>query len=38
MAGAILVHLFVLGTGVAGAIIPFILLLFVAAVTLRRSD
>jgi putative oxidoreductase len=36
MAGAIVVHLFVLGTGVPGAIIPFVLLLFVVAVTLRE--
>ena len=38
MAGAVVAHLFVLGTGVAGAIIPFVLLLFVCAVALRRSD
>jgi uncharacterized membrane protein YphA (DoxX/SURF4 family) len=36
MAGAILVHLFVLGTGVAGAIIPFVLLLFVVVAVLRQ--
>jgi uncharacterized membrane protein YphA (DoxX/SURF4 family) len=36
MAGAIVVHLFVLGTGVAGAIIPFVLLVFVVAVALRH--
>ena len=36
MAGAIVVHLFVLGTGVGGAIIPFVLLVFVVAVALRQ--
>jgi putative oxidoreductase len=36
MAGAIVVHLLVLGTGVAGAIIPFVLLVFIAAVVLRH--
>jgi putative oxidoreductase len=36
MVGAIAAHLFVLGTGVPGAIIPFILLLFVVAVALRE--
>jgi putative oxidoreductase len=38
MAGAVLVHLFVLHTGAGGAIIPFALLIFVAVVTFRRPD
>lgn len=38
MAGAVLVHLFVLDTGIGGAIIPFGLLVFIAAVTLRRRE
>jgi len=36
MAGAIAAHLFLLGTGVGGAIIPFVLLVFVVAVALRQ--
>jgi len=38
MAGAVAVHLFVLGTGVGGAIIPFALLLFIVVVAMRRTD
>lgn len=38
MLGAVAVHLFVLGTGVGGAIIPAIVLAFVACVALRRVD
>jgi putative oxidoreductase len=38
MAGAIAVHLFVLDTGVGGAIIPAIILGFLAVVGLRSSD
>jgi putative oxidoreductase len=38
MAGAVAVHLFVLDTGVGGAIIPAIILVFLAAVGLRSSD
>jgi len=38
MLGAVAVHLFVLGTGVAGAIIPFVLLVFLVTVALRRPD
>ncbi len=36
MAGAVVVHMFMLGTGVGGAIIPFVLLLFSVAVAMRR--
>ena len=38
MVGAILVHLFVLGTGIGGAVIPAIVLAFVVVVALRRPD
>ena len=38
MAGAVAVHLFVLDTGVGGAIIPGIILAFLAAVGLRSTD
>lgn len=38
MVGAIVVHLFVLGTGVGGAIIPAALLIFIVAVAARRPD
>ena len=38
MAGAVIVHFFVLHTGVAGAIIPFALLVFIVVVTVRRPD
>jgi uncharacterized membrane protein YphA (DoxX/SURF4 family) len=38
MAGAIAVHLFVLDTGVGGAIIPAIILGFLAVVGLRSND
>ena len=38
MVGAIIVHLFVLGTGVGGAIIPAALLIFTMAVAARRPD
>jgi len=38
MAGAVAVHLFVLDTGVGGAIIPAIILAFLAAVGLRSND
>lgn len=38
MAGAILVHMFVLDTGIGGAIIPAGLLAFVAAIAFRRPD
>jgi uncharacterized membrane protein YphA (DoxX/SURF4 family) len=38
MVGAVLVHMFVLHTGIGGAIVPFVLLLFVVAVTLRRPE
>lgn len=38
MAGAIAAHLFILGTGVPGAIIPFALLVFMLAVTFRGGD
>ena len=38
MVGAIIVHLFVLGTGVGGAIIPAALLIFTVAVAARRPD
>lgn len=38
MAGAIVVHLFVLPTGLGGAIIPLLLLIFALVVGLRRGD
>jgi hypothetical protein len=38
MAGAVVVHLFVLGTGVGGALIPFVLLMFVVVLALRRAE
>jgi putative oxidoreductase len=38
MVGAVVVHLFVLGTGVGGAIIPFALLLFIVGVAIRRPE
>lgn len=38
MLGAIVVHLFVLGTGLGGALIPAIVLVFVVAVALRRPE
>ena len=38
MAGAVAVHLFVLGTGIGGAIIPAALLIFLAVIALRRAD
>jgi uncharacterized membrane protein YphA (DoxX/SURF4 family) len=38
MAGAVFVHLFVLHTGVGGAIVPFVLLVFVLAVAARRPE
>jgi hypothetical protein len=38
MVGAIIAHLFVLGTGIGGAIIPFALLIFIGAVAARRPD
>ena len=38
MVGAILAHLFFLGTGVGGAIIPAIVLAFVLVVALRRPE
>jgi putative oxidoreductase len=38
MVGAIVVHLFVLDTGVGGAIIPLALLVFIVAVAARRSE
>jgi putative oxidoreductase len=38
MVGAVAVHLFVLDTGIGGAIIPFALLLFLVAVAMRRAD
>ena len=38
MAGAIVVHLFVLSTGLGGAVIPFLLLIFTVVVALRRGD
>jgi len=38
MAGAIVTHLFVLHTGIHGALIPFIVLIFVAVVTAYRSS
>src|SRR5215218_10411010 len=38
MVGAIAAHLFVLGSGVGGAIFPFALLIFVLAIAMRRSE
>src|SRR5262245_33705385 len=38
MAGAVAVHLFVLDTGVGGAIIPAIILGFLAVIGLRSND
>lgn len=38
MAGAVVVHLFVLDTGVGGALIPFVLLMFVVVLALRRAE
>jgi putative oxidoreductase len=38
MVGAVLAHLFVLGTGVFGAVIPFALLMFVVVVTVRAAE
>jgi putative oxidoreductase len=38
MVGAVLVHLFILPTGIGGAIIPFALLMFIIVVTLRRPE
>lgn len=38
MVGAIIAHLFVLGTGIGGAIIPLALLIFIVAVAARRPD
>jgi uncharacterized membrane protein YphA (DoxX/SURF4 family) len=38
MVGAVAVHLFVLPTGIGGAIIPLALLLFILVVALRRPD
>lgn len=38
MAGAVAVHLFVLDTGVGGAIIPAVILVFLAAVGFRSND
>jgi putative oxidoreductase len=38
MVGAIIVHLFVLDTGVGGAVIPLALLIFIVAVAVRRPD
>jgi putative oxidoreductase len=38
MAGAIAVHLFVLPTGVGGAVIPFVLLIFTLVVGFRRTE
>ena len=38
MVGAIAAHLFILGTGVFGAIIPFVLLVFLLIVTFRRAE
>jgi hypothetical protein len=37
MVGAVLAHFFVLGTGVFGAVIPFVLLMFVVVVTVRAE-
>ena len=38
MVGAVVAHLFILGTGVFGAIIPFVLLVFLLIVTFRRAE
>lgn len=38
MAGAVVVHLFALPTGVGGAVIPFALLIFTLIVGLRRAQ
>jgi hypothetical protein len=38
MAGAVVAHLFILDTGVGGAIIPAGLLIFIAVIALRRPD
>ena len=38
MVGAIVAHLFVLGTGIVGAIIPLGLLIFIVAVAVRSPD
>jgi uncharacterized membrane protein YphA (DoxX/SURF4 family) len=38
MAGAIAVHMFLLDTGIGGAIIPALILAFLAVVGLRTSD
>jgi uncharacterized membrane protein YphA (DoxX/SURF4 family) len=38
MAGAIAVHMFLLDTGIGGAIIPALILVFLAVVGLRTSD
>jgi putative oxidoreductase len=38
MVGAIAAHLFILGTGVFGAVIPFVLLVFLLIVTFRRAE
>ena len=38
MAGAVAVHLFVLSTGIGGAVIPFALLVFALVVGLRRPQ
>lgn len=38
MTGAIVVHIFVLSTGLGGAIIPLALLVFIVAVAVRRPE
>ena len=38
MAGAIAIHLFILDTGIGGAVIPAIILAFLAVVGLRSND
>lgn len=38
MVGAVVVHMFVLDTGVGGAIIPLALLIFITAVAARRPE
>ena len=38
MAGAVAVHLFLLDTGIGGAIIPAVILVFLAIVGLRSND
>jgi putative oxidoreductase len=38
MAGAVVVHLFVLDTGFGGAIVPLVLLVFIAAIVARRRE